>query len=65
MREARAAEKLNHPNTVIIHENDESGEDTYSAMEYGVGGMSLRDVIQRSELPIDWVTDIAIQIILK
>jgi hypothetical protein len=45
LREARAAAKLNHPNTVTIYQIGKSGDDVFIAMEYVEAG-SLADELQ-------------------
>jgi WD40 repeat protein len=45
LREARAAAKLNHPNTVTIHQIGKAGDDVFIAMEY-VNAGSLADELQ-------------------
>ncbi len=48
-REALAASRLNHPNTVTIHDFGRHESFLYIAMEY-IRGRTLADI----ELPIDW-----------
>ncbi len=60
-REAQAAAGLDHPNIAAIYEVGEFRGRPFYAMQV-VEGQSLKDVIAGSDLPIDRVLDIAIQI---
>jgi serine/threonine-protein kinase len=61
IREAKAASSLNHPNILVIHEINVGEEANYIVSEY-VEGRTLRDLIGSSELTLQSVIDIAIQI---
>jgi len=61
IREAKAASSLNHPNILVIHEINVSGEANYIVSEY-VEGTTLRGVIGESNLKRSEMLDIAIQI---
>ncbi len=61
IQEAQAAAALNHPNICIIHEVDESDDQTFIAMEY-IDGQSLKDKLKEGPLNIDEAKDIALQV---
>ncbi len=60
-REAQAAAALNHPNIITIHEVAEFESRPYIAMEY-VEGKSLKDLIDKKELPVNQILDVGMQI---
>ncbi len=60
-REARAASALNHPNILTIHEVGESADVRFIATEF-IDGQTLRELIERGDLPIEEILDIAAQI---
>jgi serine/threonine protein kinase len=51
IQEAQAAAALNHPHICIIHEVDESDDQTFIAMEY-IEGQTLRDRLKSGPLEI-------------
>jgi len=59
--EARAASALNHPNILTVYDVGLLGEDHFIATEY-VDGVTLRQRMQRGELPLAEVLHIASQI---
>jgi serine/threonine protein kinase/tetratricopeptide (TPR) repeat protein len=61
MREAQAAAALSHPNIITVYEVSEYQNRSYIAMEY-VEGESLKEAIDRKDLRITQVVDIAMQI---
>jgi serine/threonine-protein kinase len=61
VREAKAASALNHPNILVIHEIDESGDTHYIVSEF-VEGATLREVLIQRTLKIPEILDISIQI---
>ncbi len=61
LREARAVNRINHPNIVEITDVGESDGVAYLVMEY-VEGQSLLDQIQRGPLPWERSVAIAIQV---
>jgi len=61
IQEAKAASALNHPNILVIHEIDESGDTHYIVSEF-VEGETLREILQESPMKLPEVLDIAIQI---
>ncbi len=61
IREAKAASSLNHPNILVIHEIS-VGEDANFIVSEFVEGRTLRDLIGGSDLTINQILDIAIQI---
>jgi len=61
LNEARAASKVNHPNLVSIYSIEKADDRDFIVMEY-VQGKTLRQIIDKSDLPIDKKVDIALQI---
>ncbi|MGB9178724.1 MAG: protein kinase [Pyrinomonadaceae bacterium] len=61
IQEAKTASGLNHPNIITIHEIVNEGNAHFIAMEY-VEGMTLRQRITRTRLPLADALNIAIQI---
>ncbi len=61
IREAKAASGLNHPNILVIHEIDESGDTHYIVSEF-VEGATLREIFNQKTLKLSEVLDISIQI---
>jgi len=61
IQEAQAAAALNHPHICIIHEVDESDDQTFIAMEF-IEGQSLKDKLRDGPLNIDEAKDIALQV---
>jgi serine/threonine protein kinase/formylglycine-generating enzyme required for sulfatase activity/dienelactone hydrolase len=59
--EAKAAAALNHPNIAIVHAIEESGDETFIAMEY-VEGRELKEIIAQGPMPIGQITAMAVQI---
>lgn len=59
--EARAVSALNHPNIITIHEIDEFDERLYIATEF-IDGLTLREKIERGEIPLLDALKIAEQI---
>jgi len=59
--EARSAALINHPNVVTIYDVGEFNNRPYFVMEFIDGG-ALADLIDRRELPLDEVLDLALQI---
>jgi serine/threonine protein kinase len=51
-REAQAAARLSHPNVVLVHDTDQSGDTHYLAMEYVEGITLQRLVEQHGYLPV-------------
>jgi eukaryotic-like serine/threonine-protein kinase len=63
-REARAAERLSHPNIVLLLEHGEQSDTHFLAMEY-VEGVTLQQVIeQEGPLPVPQACDYARQVAL-
>src|SRR5690606_39469630 len=60
-REARAASALNHPNILPIHEIDEFEGSPFIVSEY-VEGLTLREMLKESRLPLVTAIDIAAQV---
>ena len=63
LQEAKAASSLNHPHIITIHEVGQADSNYFIATEF-INGVSLRDPIKRSQLPIERVIEIGIQIAL-
>ena len=61
VQEAQAAAALNHPHICIIHEVDESDDQTFIAMEF-IEGQSLKDKLRDGPLDVDEAKDIALQV---
>jgi serine/threonine-protein kinase len=61
IREAKSASSLNHPNILVIHEIS-VGEDANFIVSEFVDGRTLRDVIGGSQLTLNEILDISIQI---
>jgi serine/threonine protein kinase/tetratricopeptide (TPR) repeat protein len=59
--EAKAAAALNHPNIATIYAIEESEGEAFITMEF-IAGQELKDLIKNKPLPVEKVTDIAIQI---
>jgi non-specific serine/threonine protein kinase len=59
--EARAASALNHPNILTVYDVGRLGDDHFIAAEY-VDGITLRQRMQRGEVPLAEVMSIAVQI---
>jgi len=59
--EAKAAAALNHPNIATIYAIEEFEDETFITMEF-IAGKELKNVVEGKPLPIEKVTDIAIQI---
>ncbi|HEV2720261.1 MAG TPA: protein kinase [Thermoanaerobaculia bacterium] len=60
-QEARAASALNHPNILTVYDVGRFGDDHFIAAEY-VDGITLRQRMQRGEVPLMEVLNISIQI---
>src|SRR5262249_26709869 len=45
-REAQAAARMSHPNIVLVHDSDHSGDTHYLVMEY-VAGITLERLVER------------------
>src|SRR5580700_2698027 len=63
LREARAVNRINHPNIVEITDFGEDGPLVFLVMEY-VEGESLQDALGRGRFEVDRTTRIALQIAL-
>ena len=63
LQEAKAASSLNHPHIITIHEVGQADSNYFIATEF-INGVSLRDTMKRSPLPIERVIEIGIQIAL-
>jgi len=61
IQEAQAAAALNHPHICIIHEVDESDDQTFIAMEF-IEGQTLKEKIETGPLGVEEAVDIASQI---
>jgi serine/threonine protein kinase len=61
IQEAQAAAALNHPHICIIHEVDESDDQTFIAMEF-IEGQTLKEKIETGPLDVDEAVDIASQV---
>ena len=62
VQEAQAAAALNHPNICVIYEVDESGDQTFIAMEY-IEGQTLKDkIVESGPLAIDDAIKITTQV---
>jgi len=61
IQEAQAAAALNHPHICIIHEVDESDDQTFIAMEF-IEGQSLKDKLKIGPLNVEEAKDIALQV---
>jgi serine/threonine protein kinase/TolB-like protein/Tfp pilus assembly protein PilF len=61
VREAKAASALNHPNILVIHEIGESEGAHYIVSEF-VEGQTLREVLTQSQMSLEEVLDVSIQI---
>jgi predicted ATPase len=59
--EARAASALNHPNILTVYDVGRLGDDYFIAAEY-VDGITLRQRMQRGEVALTEVLNVAIQI---
>jgi len=60
-QEARAASALNHPNILTVYDIGRFGDDHFIAAEY-VDGITLRQRLQRGEVPLMEVLNISLQI---
>jgi non-specific serine/threonine protein kinase len=60
-KEARAASALNHPNILTVYDVGRLGDDLFIAAEY-VDGITLRQRMQRGEIPFVEALEIAVQI---
>lgn len=60
LREAQSAGRLSHPNIVTIYDVGETASLAYIAMEY-LSGSTLRDLMDRSLLPLELALDTALQ----
>jgi serine/threonine protein kinase/tetratricopeptide (TPR) repeat protein len=60
VQEAKSASALNHPNIIIIHEIGESDGAHFIATEY-IEGETLRARIDRSQLSVEQILDIGMQ----
>ncbi len=61
VREAKAASALNHPNILVIHEIGENEDVHYIVSEF-IEGTTLREVLTQSQMGLERVLDLAIQI---
>jgi serine/threonine protein kinase len=60
LREAQSAGRLSHPNIVTIYDVGEADGLAYIAMEH-LQGTTLRDLMDRGQMPLDLVLDTATQ----
>ena len=60
LREAQSAGRLSHPSIVTIYDVGEADGLAYIAMEY-LTGMTLRDVINKGQIPLELALDTAVQ----
>ncbi|MFZ5979678.1 MAG: serine/threonine protein kinase [Candidatus Zixiibacteriota bacterium] len=60
-RESMVIAKLNHPNIVHVIDRGKAGNRYYFVMEY-VDGTSLREVIERSNIPLNTKLDMVAQV---
>jgi serine/threonine protein kinase/predicted Zn-dependent protease len=61
LQEAQAAAAINHANVCTVYEIQEQGESPFIAMEY-IDGDTLKSKIQTTELTVDNVVNMSIQI---
>jgi tetratricopeptide (TPR) repeat protein/predicted Ser/Thr protein kinase len=61
VHEAQASAALSHPNIAMVFEIDESGAQTFIALEY-IEGLSLADKIMSGPMKLDDAISIAIQV---
>lgn len=61
LREAQSAGRLSHPNIVTIYDVGETDEVAYIAMEF-LSGTTLRDIMDHGPMPLDLVSNTALQI---
>jgi len=61
IQEAQAAAALNHPHICIIHEVDDSDDQTFIAMEF-IEGQTLKEKIETGPLGVEEAADIAFQV---
>ncbi|MBI4547041.1 MAG: protein kinase [Ignavibacteriae bacterium] len=61
IQEAKGASAINHPNITTVYEIDEVEGKSFIAMEF-IEGKSLKEFIEKKELPIDKIINIALQI---
>ena len=59
--EMRAAAALNHPNIVVIHSVEQTGDLRFLTMEL-IAGKTLAEVIPKGGLPLDRILKLSIQI---
>src|SRR6185369_4821571 len=63
LQEAKAASSLNHPHIITIHEVGNTNSTYFIATEF-IDGVSLREVINRGQLDIGRIIEIATQVAL-
>jgi TolB-like protein len=63
LQEAKAASSLNHPHIITIHEVGSTNSTYFIATEF-IDGVSLREAINRGQLEIGRIIEIAIQVAL-